>query len=133
MKIKSLALLLFAAVLASCSTMMATTEIKNTSWKLSEFPNGTIPTNAEATLSFNGDSSVSGKSFCNGYGGTFKQKGNSLTFSQTIGTMMYCDHVGNAETKYLEAYSKTNKVKVEDSKLYLMENDKVLLIFTKTP
>ncbi|RYE42564.1 MAG: META domain-containing protein, partial [Sphingobacteriales bacterium] len=91
----------------------------------------TIPAAANATAAFKEDGSVSGKSFCNGFGGSYTLQGDSLKFGPLMGTKMYCEQVGSAETNFLNDMALVNRVAIKSGKLHLMQDSKTLLIFSK--
>ncbi|MFD0940519.1 META domain-containing protein [Pedobacter boryungensis] len=118
-------------ILQACSTMN-TDSIKGTKWVLTEWPGQTMPnTSKKATLNFDNENKVSGKSFCNGFGGTTTITGNTIKFSELIGTMMFCEDVGQAEGKYTEGLRNTTNFKLVDGKLHLLNGDKLLMVFSK--
>ncbi|RYD69695.1 MAG: META domain-containing protein, partial [Sphingobacteriales bacterium] len=95
--------LIVAFALQSCSEKVGKEAVANTNWVLTEWPGETMPTTEKkATLSFGNDNQVSGKSFCNGFGGNAKIEGNTIKFGELMGTMMFCEDVGQAEGKYNE-------------------------------
>lgn len=124
----------FVMVLAlqACSEKVSTVNIANTSWVLTEWPGQTMPnTTKKATLVFSNDDKVSGKSFCNGFGGNVAVNGNNIKFSELIGTMMFCEDVGQAEAIFTEGLRNANSFKVVDGKLQLLQNGKLLMVFSK--
>lgn len=130
---KKLILILLATVtLQACSEKMTADSIKNTKWLLSEWPGQTLPIGKEASLSFDAENKISGKSFCNGFGGNAVVKGNTIKFEQIFGTMMFCEEVGQAEKIYLDGLRAVNSYKIIGGKLHLLIDGKVAMIFTKT-
>ena len=85
----------------------------------------------KATLAFAADNKVNGKSFCNGFGGTVAITGETIKFSELIGTMMFCEDVGQAEGKYTEGLRNANSFKIVDGKLQLLKDGKLLMVFSK--
>lgn len=121
-----------AIVLQACSNKIGTANIQGTSWVLSEWPNETMPnTTKKATLAFAADNKVSGKSFCNGFGGAVSISGATIKFSELIGTMMFCEDVGQAEGKYTDGLRNANSFKIVDGKLQLLKDGKLLMVFSK--
>ncbi|MES2448037.1 MAG: META domain-containing protein [Bacteroidota bacterium] len=125
-------LFVMAIALQSCSEKMNGNNIAGISWVLSEWPGQTMPnTIKKATLAFGADNQVSGKSFCNGFGGTVSINGETIKFNELIGTMMYCEDVGQAEGKYTEGLRNANSFKVVNGKLQLLQDGKLLMVFSK--
>lgn len=124
--------LIVALALQSCSEKIGKDAVANTNWVLTEWPGETMPnTTKKATLSFGDADQVSGKSFCNGFGGTAKIEGSTIKFSELMGTMMFCEDVGQAEGKYTAGLKNTDSFKVVGGKLQLLQNGKLLMVFSK--
>ncbi len=132
---KSLKLVLIVSVffLISCSQRISPFILADTSWVLSEWPNQEMPDQALATLKFNTNTELSGKSFCNGFGGSYVINGSKISFGSLFGTQMYCDAVGDKETKFLEALRTVNKVNKAGDKLQLLRDNTVIMVFSKYP
>lgn len=127
-------ILLFVMVIAlqACSEKVALNKVGNTNWVLATWPGQTMPnTTKKATLSFAEDNKVSGKSFCNGFGGTVTITGQTIKFSELMGTMMFCEDVGDAEMKYTAGLKAANSFKIVDGKLQLLQDGKLLMVFSK--
>lgn len=124
--------LMLIFTLQACSEKLSMETINNTKWVLSEWPGQIMPTTTKkATLNFEADNRVSGKSFCNGFGGMVTINGNTIKFGELMGTMMYCDDVGEAEGKYTEGLRATNSFKIIDGKLQLLKDGQLLMVFSK--
>lgn len=117
--------------LNSCSKDLDMSVKTNSKWILTEWPGKTIPTSAQATLNINDANKISGKSFCNTYGGSAKFNGNALQFSQIFGTQVYCAEVADAETKFLDDLQAVNSGNVDGNKLTLMKDGVVVMVFKK--
>lgn len=115
-----------------CAEILRVPALTNTSWKLIEWPGHTIPTsaNTNATLTFFTENRISGKSFCNTYGGTSTVKGDSITFGTMYSTKMYCADVADNETKFLNDIARTTTMAIKDKQLILYSNGTPILIFT---
>ncbi|WP_293311847.1 META domain-containing protein [Pedobacter sp. UBA5917] len=124
------AVLLF--LLGSCKEKLDPASFTNTKWELTELPGLTLPASAKATLNFADSLKISGKSFCNGYGGRAEIADNKITVKNVFGTKMFCQETDAAERSYLHALNQVNGAKLTDNKLYLLNGDKTLLVFTKT-
>lgn len=122
-------MLIFA--LQACSEKTTADSIKNTKWLLTEWPNQTLPIGKEGSLSFDAENKISGKSFCNGFGGNAVINGSTIKFEQIFGTMMFCEEVGQAEKIYLDGLRAVNSYKIVGGKLQLFIDGKVAMIFTK--
>lgn len=119
-------------LLSSCKEKLNPESFTNTKWELTELPGLTLPTSAKATLNFADSLKISGKSFCNGYGGQAEIADNKITVKNVFGTKMFCQETDAAERSYLHALNQINGAKLADNKLYLLNGDKTLLVFTKT-
>ncbi|ARS38564.1 hypothetical protein CA265_02255 [Sphingobacteriaceae bacterium GW460-11-11-14-LB5] len=119
-------------LLSSCKEKLDPASFTNTKWELSELPGLTLPTAAKATLNFADSLRISGKSFCNNYGGQGEIADNKITVKNVFGTKMFCQETDAAERAYLHALNQVNSAKITDNKLYLLNGDKTLLVFTKT-
>ncbi len=117
--------------LQSCSEKMTGDTIKSSKWRLAEWPGQTFPAVKVATLNIDAESKISGKSFCNGFGGNAVINGNAIVFEQIMGTMMYCEDVGQAEKIYLDGLKATTAFKMVDGKLQLYRGTELLMIFVK--
>ncbi|MBB2146065.1 META domain-containing protein [Pedobacter sp. LMG 31464] len=117
----------------ACSEKLGMNNVANSKWVLSEWPGQIMPnTTKKATLNFDTDNKVSGKSFCNGFGGMVTIDGDKIKFSELIGTMMYCEDVGQAEGKYTEGLRTANSFKIVSGKLQLLKDGQLAMVFTKT-
>jgi heat shock protein HslJ len=123
--------LILVFTLQGCSEKMAGEAIKNTKWLLSEWPGQTLPIGKEGSLSFDAENKISGKSFCNGFGGNAVVNGNTIKFEQIFGTMMFCEEVGQAEKNYFDGLRAVNSYKVDGGKLQLFIDGKLAMVFSK--
>ncbi|MFD2582148.1 META domain-containing protein [Pedobacter vanadiisoli] len=119
-------------LLSSCKEKLDPANFTNTRWELTELPGLTLPASAKATLNFADSLKISGKSFCNGYGGRAEIADNKITVKNVFGTKMFCQETDAAERSFLHALNQVNSAKLADNKLYLLNGDKTLLVFTKT-
>lgn len=117
--------------LQACTKDLSLIKQKDTKWELAQWPGKTLPTTAKATLNITGGNKIGGKSFCNTYGGNAVINGNAIQFSKIFGTQMYCEPVGDAEKKYYADLERVTAGKVSGSKLYLYQNETLLLVFSK--
>lgn len=116
---------------SACLEKIDPNALTNTKWELIELPGSTLPINAKATLNFADSLKLSGKSFCNGYGGQAKIADNKITLKNVFGTKMFCQETDAAERAYLSALNETNTAKIVDNKLYLLNGEQTLLVFSK--
>lgn len=128
---KSVFMLLIMSTLFSACQKDLTTTVKDSKWVLNEWPGKTMPDNAKATLNFADGSRISGKAFCNSYGGNVIINGNAVQFSKMFSTKMFCQDLAESEDIYLAEIAKVTAGKISGSKLYLYEGEKLLMIFTK--
>jgi uncharacterized membrane protein/heat shock protein HslJ len=79
------------------------------------------------------DSRIGGNTGCNEFYGTIEIMGDKIIISNKISlTKMACPDIENFETDFIQAISgKTYSYKIEDMKLYFMENEEVILQFRK--
>ncbi|WP_165456427.1 META domain-containing protein [Pedobacter kyonggii] len=119
-------------LLSSCKEKLDPASFNNTKWELTELSGLTLPSTAKATLNFADSLKVSGKSFCNNYGGQGEIADNKITVKNVFGTKMFCQETDAAERAYLHALNQVNGAKIIDNKLHLLNGDKTLLVFTKT-
>ncbi|UKT64472.1 META domain-containing protein [Pedobacter mucosus] len=123
---------LLLCLLSSCLEKFDASKLNNTQWELVELPGLTLPTTAKATLNFADSLKVSGKSFCNSYGGQAEIIENRLSVKNVFSTKMFCQETNKAESSYLEALNQVDAAKLVDDKLTLLNGDKPLLVFTKS-
>ena len=129
---KILFCLLLVGVLQSCSKSVTSNNLVNTKWVLAVWPGKTLPTTAKATLIFDSEGRIGGKSFCNGYGGNTSFENGGIKFSQIFGTKMYCEEVGDAENKFTADLAAVNSAKIVAGNLQLLQDGEVKMVFVKT-
>jgi heat shock protein HslJ len=115
----------------SCSQSINPSTISETKWVLSEWTGRTLPTKAQATMNFDGDNKIGGKSFCNSYGGAVTINDNAIKFDQIFSTKMYCDEVSEAENNYLSDLQSVNQAKKNGDKLLLLKDGKLVMVFVR--
>lgn len=128
---KLLMLAMVAFALVSCSKTFSPATLKESKWVLTSWPGNVLPADAKATLNFSTDNKISGKSFCNNYGGSSVINGNAMQFSKLFSTKMACQNLGNVEYKYSTELVKVDAGKVNGNKLYLYNGETLLMVFTK--
>ena len=93
---KKYLLILFVICLAisACSPKPASESIVGT-WKLTDDgpadSTASAVADAEASLTFNSDGTVTGNGGCNGLGGDYEVKDDQITFGPIMSTLMACD------------------------------------------
>lgn len=128
---KIILLLIVAFAMHACSQKLDVTTISNSKWTLSEWPGQTMPVNAQATLNFDGENKITGKSFCNSYGGNSLITGKTVKFEQLFSTKMFCNEFSNAENKYQTDLVSVNTLELSGSKLKLLKDGAVIMVFEK--
>lgn len=118
-------------VLQACTKDLTLIKQNDAKWELTRWPGKTLPTTAKATLNVTGGNRIGGKSFCNTYGGSAVINGNAIQFSKIFGTKMYCEAVSDAENKYYADLEKVTAGKVSGNRLYLYQNETLLMVFLK--
>lgn len=118
--------------LSACKEKLDPSSFTNTKWELTSLPGLTLPSTAKATLNFADSLKISGKSFCNSYGGQAAITDNKITVKNVFSTKMFCQGTDAAERAYLHALNQVNSAKITDNKLHLLNGDKTLMVFTKT-
>lgn len=113
------------------SAMTNASQLANTKWELTKLTDSTLPTDAKATLQFTDSLTISGKSFCNNYGGQALVDNGKLAFDKVFSTKMYCQDVADAENAYLKALNESTMVQVKNNALVLSRGGKDLLVYKK--
>ena len=106
-------------------------KLANTKWELTELPGLKLPSTTKATLNFGDSLKVSGKSFCNSYGGKVEIIDRKIKLQDLISTRMFCQETDPAERAYVQAINQVNEAKITEGKLTLLNDEKVLLVFKK--
>ena len=117
---------------SSCKEKLDPASFTNTKWELTTLPGLTLPSTAKATLNFADSLKISGKSFCNNYGGQAEIADRTITVKNVFSTKMFCQETDAAERAYLHALNQVNGAKIADNKLHLLNGDKTIMVFTKT-
>ncbi|KQN32594.1 hypothetical protein ASE92_18550 [Pedobacter sp. Leaf41] len=106
-------------------------KLTQTKWELTELPGLTLPTTTKATLNFGDSLKVTGKSFCNNYGGKAEVVDNKIMLKNLFSTKMFCQETDAAERAYLQAINQVNAAKIENNQLTLSNGTQKLLVFSK--
>lgn len=134
MKKYVLCLLIFIMILSAC-TSQDTGLIGN--WKLTAYgpPDSVTPAvgDAEATLTFGDDGTVTGNSGCNSLGGEYEVDGDQITFGAITSTLMACDDARMAqESAVTQVMSGTADFEIEGQTLTITNNE-LVLVFSALP
>jgi len=116
---------------SSCLEKLDEKKLAQTKWELTELPGLTLPSSAKATLNFGDSLKVSGKSFCNSYGGQAEITDDKISLKNLFSTKMFCQDTDAAERNYLQAINQVNTAKIEGNNLILLNGTQKLLIFKK--
>ncbi len=127
-------LLILGAMLSACTTQASSL---NGKWKLVSYGppdsmNAAVP-DAEATLTFGDDGTVSGNGGCNSIGGTYEVSDEIVTFDNVVSTLMACDDPRMAqEGAVTHVLSGAAEFEVNDQTLTIRSNG-TTLVFTSVP
>lgn len=116
---------------SSCLEKNDLKKLTNTKWELIELPGLTLPATTKATLFFADSLKISGKSFCNSYGGKVEVKDQKIALKDIISTRMFCQETDAAERAYVQAINQVTDAKINENELQLLNGDKKLLVFKK--
>lgn len=122
---------LIIGLFGSCVEKLNPEKLKNTNWELTSITGTTLPNGATATLNIGNDLKISGKSFCNNYGGQAEIVDEKVTLKNVFGTKMFCHEFDKAELAYLNALNKVNSAKIVNGQLQLLNDKDVLMVFTQ--
>ena len=122
---------LIICLLSACIEKIDASKLENTKWELTSLPGITLPATTKATLNFADSLKVSGKSFCNSYGGKAEITGDKIALKNFFGTKMFCQETDAAERFYLHTINQVDGAKLSENKLYLLSGKKTLMEFTK--
>ena len=73
--------------------------------------------------------SVGGRSFCNGYGGPFVLRGDSLRIEQIMSSAVGCDSADSLETRFFRGLRETRRFELDSTSLVLITDDGTRLAF----
>ena len=96
------------------------TTLAGTSWTVTTVGGTTTIANAQPTIVFGTDGSISGTSGCNTYSGTFGTDGDKITIGHLASTMMACEPDRNAqEQAFTTALQGATHWKIDSGTLHL--------------
>jgi putative lipoprotein len=88
---------------------------------------------ADATLTFSDDGTVTGSGGCNSLGGTYEADDKTVTFSEVTSTLMACDEARmTQEGAVTQVLSGTAQFEIKDQTLTLVNNG-MTLVLTSVP
>jgi len=128
-------LLLFVLLLSACAAQSLESSALQGTWKLTQFGSSDVMMpaveDANASLTFADDGTVSGSGGCNSLGGTYEVKDSEITFGPITSTLMACDDTRNAQESFVtQSLTGTAHYEVKDQTLIITNGDKVL-VFSK--
>ena len=134
MKRKFHLLLLLVLILSACAAQPAALQ---GTWKLTQYGSAASMTpaieDAEATLTFADDGTVSGSGGCNSLGGEYEVKGNEITFGPITSTLMGCEDPRMTQEGFVtQVLAGSAQYKIEDDTLTITNNDMVLVFSEAT-
>jgi heat shock protein HslJ len=131
--VKKYLLVLFVICLAisACSPKSTSTSLFGT-WKLTAYgsANSPIPavSDAEASLTFNSDGTVTGNGGCNGLGGDYEVKDDQITFGPIMSTLMACDDPRmTQEGTFTQVMNETASFQIDGNTLTITKDNTVLV------
>ena len=111
---KILLIAIAVLILAACSSASPAVTGE---WKLVSYGDASNPTPAvpdvDASIKFDSNGQLSGNVGCNGFGGTYEMKGDKITFSGIISTMMFCEATSPQEQGVLGVFSDKVELKIQ--------------------
>lgn len=106
--------------------------LSNTYWKLltvagkpAEVANG----QREAHMILRLDGRVAGSTGCNRMTGSYKAKGESLTFGPLAATRMFCKDTAETERLFMDALGRTKSWRIAGDSLAILDGGSVLATF----
>ena len=105
--------------------------LNGTSWVLASIDGAAAVPGVAATAIF-ANGQVSGSGGCNSYGGKYEVRGNKLTTSEIVSTMMACadQSTMDQEAAFLGALGKAETFKITSDKLEITTSDGKTMAFT---
>lgn len=113
------------------SQMKTVQELSGNYEVVSLYKNAVIGKKPTISFDFN-TKQISGNAACNGYGGTYSQKKDQLTFGPLRATKMYCSEpVMQTEKSFFKALSETKFVTHKETELQFLDAQKNVLLQAK--
>jgi heat shock protein HslJ len=109
----------------------ATVQLEDKKWVLEAIGNSPVPKiGRTAFVVFDKDkASAGGNSSCNVFGGSYSATGGTIEIIEIMSTMMACveDSRMDIERQFLDSLRTANRYEIENTKLMLYRNDRLLL------
>jgi heat shock protein HslJ len=123
-----LAWMMCAVMLVACGPF-ATNDLADTTWQLQTMNGQSTPTGLTVTMDFTADT-FGGFGFCNNYGGNYQVRGDTLTLTQTMMTMMAClgENRDQLEQQHMAALAKVVTYQIDGDTLTLFDQQNVSLL-----
>lgn len=121
-------LVILSGLLAGCG---ATSDLKDTSWVLTQINGHPLVIGTQITLSFT-DKYITGNASCNNYSGGYEVNGNKLSFDSLLSTLVACAQPGvmEQETAFLGILQSSAGYEIKDGILSIMDaSGKIVLVF----
>jgi len=131
---------LAAVILGACSAPStpsqpgggsgAADSLDQTKWALTSINGEAVPDGISATMAFD-NGQVSGSAGCNHYGGSYKAEGSTVTFSETVSTLMACEEsMMEVESAFMAVLQGSASFVMAGQTLTLTGADGSLLVFS---
>jgi heat shock protein HslJ len=75
------------------------------------------------------EGALGGFSGCNTFWGKYEAEGEKLTFTESMTNLMGCNPEGETEAELYRGLRVTNRYKIEEGKLRLYDDDRLVLVF----
>lgn len=112
---KKLIMLALGIVLLTACALTSTVDLTG-EWALVSYGDAAHPTPAlpgvDTSLKFE-DGQLSGNVGCNGFGGEYELRGNTLTFGPIMSTLMFCEGTSEQEQGLLSVFADGVELKVQ--------------------
>jgi heat shock protein HslJ len=109
-------------------------ELPPTPARPANLPVGDPHPGARPTIRFSADPpGAGGRSFCNGYGGPYVLRGDSLRILRLESSAVGCDGPDSLETRFFRALLETRRFELDSSSLVLIAADGMRLAFVPGP
>ncbi len=128
-------LLLLVLVLAACAAKSSGPAALQGTWTLVSYGSHEELTpaiaDANGSLTFDDDGTLSGSGGCNSLGGEYEVSGNEITFGEITSTLMACEEPRMSQESFVtQVLTGTAQFEVTDATLTITNDDKVL-VFSK--
>jgi heat shock protein HslJ len=121
---------LITILLSACGQISAKDPLNKTAWSLSAIDETPSMKGTKVTVDFS-DRQISGSAGCNSYGGSYKIKGEKITISSLVMTMMACQDTGvmEQEQTFIQYLQDAQTFKVNGEQLQIFSSDDKVLVF----